>query len=475
MFYRCIFSPIIVFVCIVLLSNNYNAYGDIITDKGKLERCDVRVQLEVGKEAGVEGLRSILRFAEQNQLPVSIAGSRHSQGGHTFSKNGVVIDLSEWDEIKILDEDTIRVQAGATWKKIIEKLNPLGLSVMIMQSDYDFSVGGTISVNAHGWQANKAPFVKSIKGLHLMLANGDVIYCDYNNNKDLFLATVGGYGLMGIVIDVDLQVIPNFDYNFRSITVNASDFLDTFHKEVENNPKAELFYGRFSLDAKHFLDKLIIGIFEKDRSSVSKEPLKSSKFLDKFIGTFFDKTHGSNFFKKFRWNVESNRNFGFFLDSRSRNQILYHTAEAYINRDRNKTDILQEYFIPIERFYEFAVFLKSLKGELRDLMNITIRHIKKDDFTLLKYAREDVVSFVMFFRIPLNVENDERLKVVVQKIIDKVIELGGSYYLPYRPYPRLDQFGSCYAQAGEFLRIKKEYDPLGRFQNCFYSQYLSEG
>jgi len=466
-----IFPFLILIFCIVFF--NFEIHGKLITDKGKLEKCEIKEKIKLSKESGIEELKAILRFAQENNLSVSIAGVQHSQGGHTFSKDGIVLDLSNWDEIEILDSKTIRVQAGARWKKVIEILNALGLSVMIMQSDYDFSVGGTISVNAHGWQANKAPIVQSIKGLHLMLANGDVIYCNWNTNRELFLSTIGGYGLMGIIIDVDLEVITNVNYNFRSITINSKDFIKIFNKEIENNQNAELFYGRFSLDSKHFLDKIILGMFEKEGPLISKEVLKSGKCLNKFVGYFFAKTQECDFLKRLRWEVESNRNYGLYFNARSRNQIFYHSAEMYLNREKDKTDVLQEYFIPIERFEEFTGYLKSLEKELKEnLLNITIRHIKKDNFTLLRYASEDVLSFVMFFRIPLNIENDEKLKKLAQKLIDKAIELGGSYYLPYRPYPRMDQFRICYPKVSEFLKIKKHYDPMDRFQNCFYREYM---
>ena len=48
------------------------------------------------------------------------------------------------------DPPTITVQAGATWEKLINYLDKFNLSVSEMQSYYNFTVGGSISVNCHG-------------------------------------------------------------------------------------------------------------------------------------------------------------------------------------------------------------------------------------------------------------------------------------------------------------------------------------
>jgi hypothetical protein len=42
---------------------------------------------------------------------------------------------------------TVRVGGGATWKDVIEVLNAAGFAPKVMQSNHDFTVGGSLSVN----------------------------------------------------------------------------------------------------------------------------------------------------------------------------------------------------------------------------------------------------------------------------------------------------------------------------------------
>ena len=78
-----------------------------------------------------------------------------------------------------------------------------------MQSNHDFSVGGTLSVNAHGWPVPFGPFGTTVRALRLMLVDGSVVTCSRTDNPELFALVIGGYGLFGIVLDVDLDMVEN--------------------------------------------------------------------------------------------------------------------------------------------------------------------------------------------------------------------------------------------------------------------------
>jgi FAD/FMN-containing dehydrogenase len=66
----------------------------------------------------------------------------------------------------------LHVQAGAKWADIIPYLDQHGRSVAVMQSDNSFTVGGSLSVNCHGWQYNRPPIASTVESFHLMKANG---------------------------------------------------------------------------------------------------------------------------------------------------------------------------------------------------------------------------------------------------------------------------------------------------------------
>ena len=69
-----------------------------------LTKIDTLLKVPANTEEMINQLRWVLAYAKQNKLKISIAGARHSMGGHTMSKNGIVINMLAYKNMKI---DTI--------------------------------------------------------------------------------------------------------------------------------------------------------------------------------------------------------------------------------------------------------------------------------------------------------------------------------------------------------------------------------
>ncbi len=78
-------------------------------------------------------LTKILANSQAKGLKISVAGSRHSQGGHAFYPHGLVIRLDKLNKVISLERNLLTVQTGITWKEVQEYLNPKGLAVKVMQ------------------------------------------------------------------------------------------------------------------------------------------------------------------------------------------------------------------------------------------------------------------------------------------------------------------------------------------------------
>src|SRR6202165_3826356 len=165
----------------------------------------------------IEQLRDLVRRAALQHGKITIAGSRHSMGGHTLLDGSLCIDM-RCDAFRHIDpvttRDSIRivhVGAGATWHELLTALDREGWSVAVMQSNDDFTVGGSISVNCHGWQPNSPPIASTVDAFKILLADGSVRECRRQSAEDreLFRAVCGGYGLLGVILEVGLRVVPN--------------------------------------------------------------------------------------------------------------------------------------------------------------------------------------------------------------------------------------------------------------------------
>src|SRR5689334_2137719 len=85
----------------------------------------------------------------------------------------------------------------------------MGFSPAVMQSNHDFGVAATFSVNAHGWPVPYGPFGSTVRSCRMMLTSGDVVTCSRDENAELFGLAMGGYGLFGVIVDLDVALTEN--------------------------------------------------------------------------------------------------------------------------------------------------------------------------------------------------------------------------------------------------------------------------
>ena len=120
----------------------FSQLGGTIDDVTGVNRTAVYGILPITSE---DELRHALHFARQQQLPVSIAGAKHSMGGQAFATDALVLDMRGFHHMSVDTKNKIlTVQSGAIWHNIQEYLNPYKLSIEAMQSIDVPTVGGTI-------------------------------------------------------------------------------------------------------------------------------------------------------------------------------------------------------------------------------------------------------------------------------------------------------------------------------------------
>jgi len=79
-----------------------------------------------------------------------------------------------------------------------------------------------------------------------------------------------------------------------------------------------------------------------------------------------------------------------------------------------------------------------------DLLNITLRDVKKDENSFLNYAKQDMIGFVMLFNQKLNSVDESEMTRLTRKLVDVSLSLNGTYYLPYRLHATKAQFMQVY-------------------------------
>jgi FAD/FMN-containing dehydrogenase/SAM-dependent methyltransferase len=409
----------------------------------------------------------------KTSLPVSIGGGHFSMGGHTASPGSLHLDLREMNQILAFEPDKriIRVQAGIRWCDIQRFVDPHGLSVKIMQTYANFTVGGALSVNAHGRYMGLGPVVLSVRSIVLVLAGGEIRHASPTENSELFYAAIGGYGAIGIIAEAELDLVPNTRVERRHVKMRAADYLSWFDANVRGRSKA--IFHNADLYPPHYTRTRTVTWYETDLPATGPQlqPLRRAYLPELYFLWSVSETPLGKFRreylidpllylrKKVHW-----RNY----------EAGYDTAELEpVARDR-RTYVLQEYFVPYERLMEFVPKMTAILSKHKvNAINISIRHALADPGTLLAWARGETFAFVLYYKQRTRDNAKERVGVWTRELIDAVLECGGTYYLPYQLHATHEQFHRAYPRAKELFALKRQLDPGYRLRGALWDKYYA--
>lgn len=441
-------------------------------DASRLNLTKVRQIWDIPTDAeqAEKQLVELLAVARRERLPVSIAGARHSMGGHTIAPDGIVINMRPFRAMRLNDaKDRLQVQAGAFWDEILPYLDERGRSVAVMQSNSSFSVGGSISVNCHGWQFDRPPIASTVESFRLMQADGQIVTCSRVENRELFSLVLGGYGLFGVILDVELRVVPNARYRMEQFLIPVNDALATYDEHITSRPDVEMVYARMSIVPNALFREVLLTAFIREDGDVPKLADPEHARLQRAI---FRGSAESDYGKELRWSAETKLQPWLIKNVVSRNNLLNEKASALQNRSASSTDILHEYFVPRAGVVGFVDAMRTIIPKHGcDLLNVTVRSVNEDHDTFLRYADQPVIAFVMLFQQPISDTSEAPMQAMTRELVDTALAHGGRYYLPYRLHATTDQFQRAYPQAQRFFALKRHLDPDELFQNQFYSRY----
>jgi FAD/FMN-containing dehydrogenase len=434
------------------------------------------VRLPDDPDAALLQIRALVRRAAANHEHVAISGAQHSMGGHVLYPGGVVLDMTGFHALRLNKERTLLTAgAGARWSEVIAFLDHAGRSVAIMQSNNDFTVGGSVSVNCHGWQFDAPPIASSVESFRIVDPSGEVVLCSRSENPRLFALALGGYGLFGIILDVSLRVVPNEEYRADTHRTSPERYAGDYDRLTRGNGGIGLAYGRISVAPGSFLNDAVIVLFDRipGTEGIADTLGGRGSSLKQAI---FRASVGSGLGKDIRWWLETVSGGENGRLPQVRNRILDDPSEWFANRDPGATEILHEYFIPPGRLAQFVSLARPiLLREHPDLLNITVRFVREDRDTVLAYARGDVFGLVMLFHMGRTAAEEAGMQRLTRELVDAALACDGTYYLPYRPHPTRDQLARSYPRAGEFFGEKRRFDPGEVFSNQFYLNYGRPG
>ncbi len=413
-----------------------------------------------------------VRDARSTHRKISLSGIRHSMGGQALGSNTLHLDMTHMDSVRYNDSDqTVTVGPGATWRQIQTTLSQHGRAVRVMQDSNIFSVGGSLSVNAHGKDPRYGSLIESVTSLKLVTADGREIQCDRTHQKDLFSAVIGGYGILGIITEVNLATTQNSSYVFSLISIQTHALLETL-ESLGKNPANRLLEAHLSVDSERFLTESLVYIYSEARSLphlADELQGENSIWLRKVV---FQASRTSNLGKILRWELEKRLTPLVDPKTVSRNTAMAVPVRFLQNPDPQTTDLLQEYFIPTEQADAFLESYKKLIKKYNiDLLNVTIRKVAQDTNALVSYAQTDMYGFVVYYKVLRRSTEIQTIQAFTSELVEYLISIKARYYLCYGSYYTQSQLTTMYPEIRTLFALKTHYDPDTLFTNEWYEKY----
>lgn len=414
----------------------------------------------------------VTRLLRESTGAVSIGGARCSMGGQTASPGSLHLDMRGLRGIRV-DAAAMRarVQAGASWRDLQDRLDPLGLSVRIMQSYSNFSVGGSLSVNCHGRYVGRGPLVNSVRALQLATADGQLLDLSREREPELFGAVVGGYGGLGVVTEVELDLDRNQRIARSAERVPLQDYPAWFAERVLADPDALLHNADMAPPA-----------FDAPVAVTWRRTDEAPTLADRLVPRSGDYSRQQALI----WAASELPGGDGIRDRELTQRLLSERAVVWRNHEASldiasleprtrmfSTYLLQEYFIPVPAFHDFArAMARILRADDVHALNVSIRHSPADRISLLRWAPTEVFSFVLFHKQRNTGAADRAAGAWTRKLVDAALDHGGRHYLPYRLHATPAQFLRAYPEARAFAATKQRVDPHHRFRNRLWDRYL---
>ena len=448
-----------------------------LNDASLLSQTPIHKHIILNDDPGetlVAAIRAEMKEARENGRPVNVSAARHSMGGHSIPLDGHAITFDNGQIEPDASQGTYRAAAGARWAQVISAIDPIGYSPKVMQSNNDFGIAATFCVNAHGWPVPFGPMGSTVKAIDLITPDGSLVTCSRTENTELFHQSMGGYGLNGAIVSMEVEMEKNARLKPTFAEMPAEEFGTAFIKALED-PEVTMAYGRLNVSRAEFFKHALMITYRATDNQTDLPAASGSGMMSKIASYVYRAQLGNERMKDLRWWFETDLGTTLGGGETTRNSLINEPVITLDDRDDTRTDILHEYFVSPDRFPDFLSLCRDvIPSSYQEFLNVTLRFINTDNESWLSYATVPRIAAVMSFSQEMTARAEADMARMTRDLVEGIIDIGGAYYLPYRPHPTVAQLERAYPRAAAFATAKRDLDPDMIFRNNLWDNYLEQ-
>jgi FAD/FMN-containing dehydrogenase len=300
-----------------------------------------------------------------------------------------------------------------------------------------------------------------------------VVEASREQRVELFRAAIGGYGAVGVITEIELELASNTkiarDVDYPSL----DEYVAFFQTQVQADSKAVMHNA--DLSPPLFNRPVAVTWRESEAELTLTERLTPRDLryaLEQSMIFLLTESPQMSAEKVRSKVIEPMRLKGDIVQWRNREASL-DVAQLEPASRLISTYVLQEYFIPVRHFLGFVHgMVQILQVHEANVLNVSIRHSPADELALMPWAREEVFSFVFFYKQRVFDGALRDVATWTRALIDLALTHEGRYYLPYQLHATREQFERAYPEVAALRGVKKTWDSRGRFSNLLWDKYL---
>lgn len=440
---------------------------------------------KIEQPQSVEDVVRIIKEAKKSHKAISVSGAKHAMGGQQFGTGTIHIDMIEMNDVLAFDQDKgiVRVEAGITWPVLIDELLrrqknvPAPWGIIQKQTGADhLTLGGALSANVHGRGVKYKPLIQDVESLTLVDADGEILNVSRTENPELFSLVIGGYGLFGVIATVDLRLMPRQKLRRSVEVVNIEDLQAKAKQRMDEGALYGDYQYKTDSQAEDFMKVGVLSTYQtvSNDTPVPEEQRKLTpeQWYKLLHLAHIDKSKAFQMYSRHYLNTDGQmycsdlHQTGFYAD-----QYVEYLEKVEPSYPKGSL-MITEIYVPREKLND--LIYKIIDDVRHNQINViygTMRLIEKDDESYLAWAKQDYACVIFNLRVEHSDEGMMKAQKDFQLLIDRSLELGGSYFLTYHRWARKDQILKAYPQFVEFMKLKKKYDPRELIQSDWYRHY----
>lgn len=369
------------------------------------------------------------------------------------------------DRLVSFDEETglLRAEAGYSLQHLLRRFLPRGWFTPVTPGTQFVTLGGMVAADVHGKNHHRDGTIgRHVRALRLRVASGDIVECSRTREPDLFFATIGGMGLTGHILEVELQlarVASPWIMAERQRARNIDHYLELLAQAADTWPMTMGWIDCLSAGRKLGRGILLAGRWATPDEAPRELPAPPLRVPVPIVCPDFVMGNA----------VGHVFNAGYYAVNRPHALQVVHPEKFFY-----PLDALLEWNRLYGRrgFTQYQCVIPQAAGAaaVRALLELLAKLGAASFLCVIKDCGNEGEGILSFPLRGTSIALDLPVRAETQKVVDTLnaflIPTGGRIYLAKDAFTRADHFRAMEPRLDRFLAIRRLWDPHGRLKSA---------